>query len=786
MKKLIVFTLLLAFKSYSQNAIFKIIDEDTKAAVVFANIIFDNDLYSGTISDINGTFSIANTVKSLTISYVGYESKILDVSNLSSNIIQLKQRISALDEVVITNSENPAHRIIKLAVRNKDLNNPENLNAFTYTSYDKIFIDAEDLEIKQDTLNEVDNFLETSYLFMTETVAKRKYLKPRYSEDSIIAAKASGFKSPNFAILANTIQPFSFYNDYITLFETDYLNPVSKGSTKKYKFRLKEEYLRGKDTIFAISFEPNANRNFEGLKGLIYINSNNYSVQTVDATTYNSGKITTSIQQKYKLINDSHWFPEQLNFQINIGEDIDVFKYVGKSYLSNIELGVALTKKDFAIIPKGMDKEAVKKDVSFWTEIRQDSMSKKENRTYAFIDSIGEIANFDKIATISEDLVKGGIPFKYVDLDLTKIASYNQYEGLRLGAGFYTNYDIFNNVSVGGFAGYGFKDHDWKYGGALLLDFPSNKDIKMYFKYENNLKETGRSYFNNSTKLFNPRNMIAEQMDNIKAFSFKTYMKVYRNIDWTIGFNTASITPLYDYQFLDNNRSVTKYKNTEINLGIRYFVNEKLTNIFNTVTRLDSDDPIFNLSYSRGLANVFESDFNYNKIRFTMDDSFKTKGLGKTTYRIDAGYIDDSIPYGQLFTGEGSYNENFPYIFKNHFQTLDPYEFVSDKYIHLFTYHNFGMLLNNEGKFTPEVVLHNNVGIGNLSEAENHQIIPFAIKDKAFLETGLELRNILKINYLNLVYLGLGAGVFYRYGDNRLPDSEDNFVFKFAASFTFK
>lgn len=786
MKKLFVLLVFLALKSYSQNSTFTILDFETRTPVAFANIIFNNDIYSGTISDIDGVFGVSNEVTTITISYVGYESKVLDISTFNSKTIFLKQSISTLDEVVITNSENPAHRIIRNAVANKELNNPENLNSFTYTSYDKIFVDAEDLEIKQDTLNEVDHFLESSYLFITETVAQRKYLKPRYSEDSIIATKTSGFKSPNFAFLANTIQPFSFYNDYITLFETDYLNPISKGSTKKYKFRLKEEYLRGKDTIFAISFEPNSNRNFEGLKGLIYINSNNYAVQSVDATTYNSGKITTSIQQKYKLINDNHWFPEQLNFQINIGENVGIFKYVGKSYLSNVELDVPLTKKDFAVIPKGMDKEAVKKDVGFWTEIRQDSLSKKENRTYVFIDSIGETANFDKIATISEDLAKGRVPFKYVDLDLTKIVSYNQYEGLRLGAGVYTNDDIFNHVSIGGFAGYGFKDHEWKYGGELLIDFPSNKDIKMSFKYENNLKETGRSYFNNSTKLFNPRNMIAEQMDNIKAFSFKTYMKVYRNIDWTIGFNTASITPLYDYQFLDNNRPVTKYKNTEINLGIRYFVNEKLTNMFNTITRLESDDPIFNLSYSRGLANVFESDFNYNKIRFTMDDIFKTKGLGKTTYRIDAGYIDASIPYGQLFTGEGSNNKNFPYVFENHFQTLDPYEFVSDKYIHLFTNHNFGMLFNNKGRITPEVVLHNNIGIGNLSEAKNHQIIPFAIKDKAFLETGLELRNILKINYLNVGYLGMGAGVFYRYGDNRLPDSKDNYVFKFAASFTFK
>ncbi len=764
---------------------FKIIDDNDTKPIAFANIIFNDDVYSGTTSDIDGLFTVPSEVVRITISYVGYEALSIDLNSIPSNIIRLKQKISTLDEVVI-NSENPAHRIIRNAIANKAINNPEHLNSFTYTSYDKIFVDAEGLDVKQDTLNEIDDFLEQSYLFITETVAKRKYLKPKFSEDSIIATKTSGFKSPNFAFLANSIQPFSFYEDYITLFEIDYLNPISKGSTKKYKFRLQEEYLRGKDTIFAISFEPNANRHFEGLKGLIYINSNKYAVQSVDATTYNSGRITTSIQQKYQLINDEHWFPEQLNFQINIGEKAGIFKYVGKSYLSDVSLDVPLTKKDFPVLPKAIDRDAVKKDDNFWSGIRQDSLNKKEHRTYTVIDSIGDAVNFDKIATLSEHLAKGRFPFKYVDLDLTKIINYNQYEGLRLGAGFYTNDDIFKNLSIGGFAGYGLKDYEWKYGGELLIDIPSEKDITMQFKYENNLKETGRSYFNNTTKLFDARHLIAEQMDNIKAFSFKTHMKLYRNIDWTIGFNTASITPLYDYQFKNGNQIVTKYKNTEINFGVRYFVNEKLTNVFNTIARLESDDPVFNLSYSKGLSNVFDSDFDYHKIRFTMDDSFRIKGLGKTTYRIDAGYISESIPYGQLFTGEGSNDRNFPYVFQNYFQTLDPYEFLSDKYVHLFTSHNFGTLFNNKGRFTPEVILHNNIGIGNLSQADNHQQVPFLVKDKLYLETGLELRNLLKLNYLNVGYFGFGVGVFYRYGAHSLPDSNDNFAFKFASSFTFK
>lgn len=792
--KLSFFIVLLSFYSFSQtNRTFKIVDQSDNSPVAFANIIFNDDVYSGTISDIDGLFKIPSDVKKITISYIGYESQTLNIDDLKTNVIRLEQKISALDEVVINSTENPAHRIIRNAVKNKDINNPEHLDAFTYTSYDKIYIDTEGIEIKEDTLNEIGEFFDKSYLFITETVAKHKHLRPGFSEDSIIATRSSGFKSPEFAVLANALQPFSFYEDYINLFDTDYLNPISKGSTKKYKFRIEDEYLRGKDTIFAISFEPNANRNFEGLKGLVYINSNTYAVQSVDATTYNSGRIKVAIQQKYNYLEETQWFPEQLNFQIDIGADSGVlkenfgmFKYVGKSYLSDINLNPSLHKKDFSVLPLGVQKKATQKDFLFWKSARRDTLSIKETQTYKIIDSIGEKLNFDKLATLTSDLSKGRIPLKYIDVDISKSLIINKHENLRLGLGLYTNDDLFEHVSFGGFAGYGFKDSEWKYGGSVEFDVPSKKDISFSFSYENNLKEVGRPFSDRSLSFFNFRNLIAERMDQIESFDFKTEMKLFRNIDWSIGVTRAKITPLYNYQYNNGSGAVTQYNTTELHIGLRYFVNEKLTNMFNSVFRLDSDDPVFNLNYTRGFSNLFGSDFSYNKIQFTMDDSFRIKGLGKMSYRIDAGYIDSSVPYGQSFTGEGSFDKGFPYVFNNYFQTVKPYEFLSDRYVHLFTEHNFGTLFNNKGYFTPEIVLHNNLGIGDLMNPEHHQNISFSTKRKLFLETGLELRNLVKFPMMNMGYFSLGVGGFYRYGYHRLPNSSDNFVFKLSTGFTFK
>ena len=789
MKKIILLVLLISsFKTIAQNTKkIILIDEDTKKVIPFANIVFNSKDYKGTSTDIDGVFYVTSNIENITISYIGYETRVLKVSNIKTQFIKLKQKTSELDEVVINNSENRAHRIIRNAVSNKDINNPENLKSFTYKSYDKIIVTSGKQKKEKDSLMEaIEKVMKGSYFFITETIAKHKYLKPRFSEDSVIATKSSGFKNPNFALLANSFQPFSFYEEHISLFETNYLNPISKGSTKKYKFRLKEKYVKGEDTVFVIAFEPKTNRNFEGLKGLLQINSNKYAVQSVDATTFNSGTLDVTIQQKYNFIENKYWFPEQLNFEITVGAGLGSLKYVGKSYLSEITPNADLNKKDFPFVSTTLPEGASTKDATFWNLNRRDTLEINEKRTYVFIDSISEKIKLEKLFDLFPSLVKGRIPLKYIDIDITKLANFNRFEGNRLGLGFFTNDDIFEHVSIGGYAGYGFRDNTWKYGGELQIDVPGKKDISISLKYTKDLRETGAYSGNRINNPFSQRTWIANQMDAIESYSIDTNMKLFRNLNWSLGFNTADITPLYDYQFNTNNIAITNYTNTEFNVGIGYHVNEKLVNMFGLTTRVPNDAPIFNLIYSRGLKGAINGDFSYNKLRFTLDHSFITKGLGRTTYRLDLGYIDRSIPYGLLFTGEGSFDKKIPFVMQNYFQTSTPYEFLSDKYAHLFATHNFGRLLNNKGYFQPDILLHNNLGIGNLDDSFRHQNIEFKTKEKLFLETGLELQNLIKIPIGELGFFGIGVGAFYRYGYHNLEKSSDNFAFKYSLGFSFK
>ena len=783
--KLILICFFCYLNTFSQsNTKLTVINSKTKEPIAFANIVFDNNPRKGTISNIDGIFRVNKSkVNSITISYIGYQLKTITLKNLNSNIITLVPEINALGEVVVNSTENPANRIIRKVIENRDVNNPLKINSFTYKSYNKVVFDSG----SKSTADSLGDTFKDKNLFITETISKRKYLRPSFSEDEVIATKTSGLKRPNFALLPTSFQPFSFYENNILLYDINYLNPISNGSLKKYNFILEDEITRDSDTVFIISFKPKKNKNFEGLKGVMYINSNKYAVQNVEATPFNDNKTGIKIQQKYIFVNDKYWFPEQLNFEIIIGAEADLsFKYTGRSYLSEIETDAPLKPIDFAFESLTFLDDATGKNDDYWNKYRTEALNNKELNTYKFLDSIGEKINLDGKLKILESLIKGRYKFKYVDLDITKLLQANQYEGTRLGVGFYTNDDIIKNVSIGGFTGYGFKDEAWKYGAEIEAKIPGKQDVAFTFKYENNLREAGSNPIDRKWTPLSFRGFQAENFDQIEGFSFETKLKLIRNFYWNFKLSTVNVTPKYNYQFNTGNTLITNYKNSEFSVNLKYHFREELINSFGNKLRIDNGYPVLSFTYSRGLKNLFNSDFSYNSYRFSLNHSFKSKNFGITNYRIEAGYTDTSLPYGLLFTGEGTQGVSSFVIAKNTFQTLRPYEFLSDASANLFTRHNFGGLLIKAGKFQPDVIMHNNIGYGSLKDSFKHENINFNTKNKVFLETGLELRNLYRINYYNIASLGFGFGAFYRYGDYRLPEANDNLEFKFSIGFSSK
>jgi len=60
------------------------------------------------------------------------------------------------------------------------------------------------------------------------------------------------------------------------------INPIGKGSINRYNYRLEDTiYSFLPDTLFVISYCPEKGKKFDGLTGILYINTNGFAIQNV-------------------------------------------------------------------------------------------------------------------------------------------------------------------------------------------------------------------------------------------------------------------------------------------------------------------------------------------------------------------------------------------------------------------------------------------------------------------------------------------------------------------------
>lgn len=785
----------------------QVIDEKTKEPLAFVSIVIKGS-QKGTSTSIEGKFRLTSDqpIQEIVLSYVGYQPLTYVTSGSPSILIKLKRQAVELLEVKILPGENPAHRIIKLASLNRDKNNPDKIHSYICNTYNKTHYElvpniTDPDSIKKDSsLARVMKFATKSNILMMESVTERKYLAKDHLNETVLANKVSGFKNPSFTTLATDLQPFNFYGDHFTMLGKNYLNPITSGSTTKYFFNIEDTLYQNNDSVFIISYRPLKGKNFEGLKGVLYINTNKYAIQNVIAEPYDKTLMHLKIQQQYQYIDNKQWFPEQLNYELhfeNYPSKRFGMRLIGRSYITNVRLDANLQKRDFSYTTVTTDIHANSKDSIYWQTHRLDTLSTKENSTYHLIDSIGQATKLDQKLKIVEALTTGQLPISFVSLDLNKIILVNKYETFRAGLGLHTNDKFSSWFTIGGYAGYGYTDKEIKYGfdGKVYLRKNSN-DYFLKYAYSHDLAEAAKPfYFLTRNNYY--RNTLVSRMDFVTQHSATFNFRAFKYLTSSINYNQAEIKPTYNYNYLSSASDYTiptnsdtiastnfHLKTVEIGIKGRFAYKERLVQSLGQVVSGGSKYPIVYFSYAKGLKINGMGDYDYNKYSLGIEKTFLIKNLGKTHVLLEGGMIDQKVPYPLLFNGSGSISKNRVYI-DNAFQTMGFNEFVSDRYANLFFSHNFGSLLFKNEKFKPEIILHTNIGYGSLSNANQHQFLPLKTVERGFYESGLMINNIIKFKYMNLVYIGFGAGAFVRYGDYANPALKDNLAFKVSLSITF-
>ncbi|TVP54113.1 MAG: carboxypeptidase-like regulatory domain-containing protein, partial [Mongoliibacter sp.] len=294
----------------------KVLNSESREPVPFAHVFFKGFENQGTVNDIRGEFKLRliQSADSIVISHVGYENQQLPYSDIKeAGQVYLVPKQIEMAEMVFFAGENPAIKIVKSAVSNKRLNDPENLDSYQYSAYNKLVFSLKEAEKKDSVSVEIDSALKGGHLFISESYSEVSFKKPGNRNETIKASKMSGFKSPVIAFVSSTFQPFSLYEDHITIFDIPYLNPLSKEGLNKYDYFLEDSIQNETGTSYIISFQPQKGKGYLLGTGIMAISSNRYALENMVFKSLDNGStLQFELQQKNKW-DGNHWFPEQVN-----------------------------------------------------------------------------------------------------------------------------------------------------------------------------------------------------------------------------------------------------------------------------------------------------------------------------------------------------------------------------------------------------------------------------------------------------------------------------------------
>ena len=802
------------------------IDNDTGEPLAFVHIIIGGSR-SGGMTDIDGFFTLSHPdrVEPLILSSVGYYQTVFEVpAGAGQVVIRMARKTVELAEVVVYPGVNPAHRIIRNVMENRDANNPEKRTPFTYNSYNKFvftgeFDTGEDQPLSKDSATvRLNRFLADHHFFMMETVTERRFMPPSRDNETILASRVSGFENPVFALLITQMQSFSFYNNEIAISGNTYVSPLAPGSLDRYFFMMEDTTYSGRDTVFIVSFRPGRGRNFDGLKGLLYVHTNGWALQNVIAEpARENGNARIRIQQQYELIDGRMWFPTQLNtdFELFNLDEMNRLRVLGmgRTYLQDIRMDADLRRRDFSPFHVEFSPATRTDDERYWAGFRTDTLSRRERNTYHYLDSVSKANNLERQMEVLETLLSGTLRWGRVDVSLPELLAYNRAEGFRTGISLQTNQRLSRRIGFRGKLAYGFGDHRVKYGGGVNVLADRLSDLRLGYDYDRDLHERGGSSFLETRSMLSPdvlRRFFLETMDMHARHTVWLQGRTWRNFltvrayasservmpphlpDFCGTISPRGLNPLaqvprnHDYTAPQGYYPGTlpgqhsfRQDYFETGLQFRLAYGERFILTPDRIMVAGDEVPLFYLNMAKGWEGPLGGEYNYLRLEGMFRRSFPIRMLGRQEITVRAGLVEGEVPWSRLFTAPAAHGR-FSFSVPRAFATMQMDEFVADRYMALFWRHDFEQLLYRSPNFNPRFVLLTNAGIGWMSDNQYTAGILPASMEQGFVESGLAILNLYKVGFTRL-----GLEFLYRYGPNSLPSFGENFTLRINYSIGF-
>jgi len=702
-------------------------DAENGEVLPFVNIAFKGTTI-GTISSGNGEFFLETraNVDSLVVSFMGYEGKVFPVTqHIYQEIkVELIPKSIALEEIVVTPGENPAHAIIREIINHKEKNDFGNIKAYQCEIYNKLQLDISNIDEKtknrkifkhfQFVFDNIDTNVITGKTFLpvliSESVSDYYFREePKLEREVIKAIKISGTENESVAQFSGKMyQKINIYDNFITILEPGFVSPIADAGLWYYKYYLLDTATIEGKNYYHISFKPKR-KHERTFAGDMWVHDSTYAIKKFQMEMEKTANINfvndIFVAQEYTNLDDSTWVikDEKLFIDFNLNNRLSGFFGTKSTKYRDYKINTSLDPMVFNMNNDiQVNEGAIEKDAFNWDTIRPYELTEKEKNIYRMVDSIKNIPVFKTL----EDIVALMVNYYYVIGDFEigpyhTMYSYNPIEGNRFRLGGRTSNEFSTKLMISGYGAYGTLDEKFKYGLGFMYMCSKNPRRSFGANYEHDIQQLAQSH--NAFMEDNILSSFLRRNPNYKLTLVNEFNAFYEH-EWyqgfsnTLTFNHKEIFSTAHVPFIKqdtegNIESLNSVIASEISIATRFAYNEKfLMGEFERVS-LGSKFPIAEFTATFGLKGIWQGEYDYLRFDFNLSDKIETSPVGFFKYKLKTGKIIGDLPYPLLELHKGNETYAFDYFA---FNMMNYYEFASDTWVSLFAEHHFqGFFLNH-------------------------------------------------------------------------------------------
>ena len=772
----------------------KVSDAQTGAGVPYATVFFEGTM-TGTYTDSTGTYSLELEGKKaryeLSAMLVGYHSQSYPVTGGTDSEVNF-----ALVPDGRAFGEKEDVRLLSILYNlqaNRYRHDPENRDAWQAGIYSKVELALANVDNivgkaifrkRSELISDVeDSTAFNGYIpvLLSEAVLHRYHsLEPAVDKEVFEASRISGLDQQNVLrqFTGSSTLRMNFYKDVVPVFNLTIPSPTSPAGHLFYHYALVDSLsIHGRKT-YSVTFVPKKLITSPTFEGRMEIDAEDYALQSVHCRLSPSSNINwvrnLTVNGEFARQEDGTWFFDNEQMFLDVSAHLN-----DQVTIISVQVNRDMKYTSFEPGPfpdmaekEGGDKvevaEEPDKEESWWAEIRPQALTKREEAIFTTVERLKDRSSFKWLSALGNMFATGYLENTDIGIGYgpwERTVTFNGTEGVRLQAGGHTTKEFSKKVRLSAFAGYGFQDKLWKWGGAteFMLGDNQKRTNKLTFSASKDYESLGRG-----SGVFTEKNIVNSLLApggfDKQGMVFKAQAE--HRYEFSPNFNsTLTLQHLRVYANPDiplirpDGSAADSFSANQIHWTGRFSWDERINRGVFDKAYIFTRYPIITVDLLGGIKGITSDDCSFFRSELTVDWRIPAGVIGFGRFHLNGGAILGSVPYPLLKLHEGNQSQLFgnPVVKltdRTAFSMMDYYEFGSDRGLTGFYEHNFNGLLLGIIPLVQKLNLREVVTVrgawGTISE-QNRTFAPFRLMEglntleTPYVEAGVGVANIFRL-----------------------------------------